>query len=242
MTRRRDVRAICFDAAGTLFRPRYPVGAIYARYAVKHGLPSSPDLEAILEARFREQFAAMTPPAYRPGASRDNTAVDRAWWRQLVANVVMDLGPVDFDAFFDEVYEAFGDPANWCTYAETMDVLSRLRAAGLSLAIVSNFDARLLRICRGLQLDTSVDVVVYSAATGISKPDPGIFRYTLDRLGTPAHATVHVGDSLREDVAGARAAGLHAVHLRRNDTTTRHAPTDDSSPIAELTELLTRYL
>lgn len=242
MIRRPDIRAICFDAAGTLFRPRYPVGAIYAQYAVKHGLPSSPDLEATLEARFRAKFAAMPPPAYRRGRPRENAAADRTWWRQLVADVVRDLGPINFDAFFDEVYAAFADPMNWCTYPETMDVLSRLRAAGLSLAIVSNFDARLLSICRGLQLDTRVDVIVYSAAIGVSKPDPGIFRYTLDRIGTPARATVHVGDSLREDVIGARAAGLHAVHLRRTDTTTRHAPTDDSSSIAELGELVRRFV
>ena len=57
-------------------------------------------------------------------------------------------------------------------------------------------------------------VVVDSAVVGVAKPDPAIFGIALDALGVPASGTVmHVGDSLRYDVAGALAAGLEPVHL-----------------------------
>jgi len=46
-----------------------------------------------------------------------------------------------------------------------------------------------------------------SAVVGVAKPDPGIFRIALDALNVPADGSVlHVGDSLRYDVAGALAA------------------------------------
>src|SRR5205807_3373387 len=57
-------------------------------------------------------------------------------------------------------------------------------------------------------------VILDSAVVGVAKPDPAIFRIALDALGVPAGGTVlHVGDSLRYDVAGALAAGLQPVHM-----------------------------
>ena len=59
-----------------------------------------------------------------------------------------------------------------------------------------------------------VGVIVDSAVAGVAKPDPAIFGIALEALGVPASKTVlHVGDSVRYDVAGALAAGLQPVHL-----------------------------
>jgi putative hydrolase of the HAD superfamily len=64
--------------------------------------------------------------------------------------------------------------------------------------------------CEGI----AVGVIIDSAVVGIAKPEPGIFHLALDALGLPADGTVlHVGDSLRYDVAGALAAGVRPVHL-----------------------------
>src|SRR5262249_23437225 len=55
----------------------------------------------------------------------------------------------------------------------------------------------------------AMGVILDSAVVGVAKPDPGIFRIALDALNVPADGSVlHVGDSLRYDVAGALAAGL----------------------------------
>jgi putative hydrolase of the HAD superfamily len=59
-----------------------------------------------------------------------------------------------------------------------------------------------------------VGVVIDSAVVGVAKPDPAIFSIALNALHVPPSGTVlHVGDSLRYDVAGALAAGLQPVHL-----------------------------
>jgi putative hydrolase of the HAD superfamily len=222
-TRQRP-RLVCLDAAGTLFRVRDSVGAIYAEHAVAHGLPPRPDLGELLETRFRQGFAAMSPPAYRPRDRSHNDRADREWWRTLVARVMDGLGPLAFDAFFDSVFDAFAEPSVWELYPEVPGVLADLRRAGLQLAIVSNFDGRLLPVCRGLGLDAAVDAIVIAADAGVGKPVPGIFHTALQRLGIPADAALHVGDSAAEDVGGALAAGLRAVHLQRRGTAPAQLP------------------
>ena len=57
-------------------------------------------------------------------------------------------------------------------------------------------------------------MVADSTRAGVAKPDPAIFGLALESLGVPASDTVlHVGDSLRSDVDGARAAGIQPVHF-----------------------------
>ena len=55
--------------------------------------------------------------------------------------------------------------------------------------------------------------VVVSGEVGVGKPDPEVFRVALEALGTPPAETVMVGNSLRHDIAGARAAGMPCVWL-----------------------------
>ena len=209
-------RLVCLDAAGTLFRVRGSVGAIYAEIAVAHGLPLREDLVDVLERRFREAFPAMPAPIYRPGDRAHNDRVDRQWWRRLVARVLEGLGPLSFPVFFDEVYAAFADPSLWEVYPEVAGVLLDLRRRGLRLAIVSNFDARLFPVCEGLELAAAVDAIVIAAEVGVAKPGAGIFHAVVQRFGLQSAEALHVGDSLEEDVQGALAAGLLPVHLQRD--------------------------
>lgn len=209
-------RLICLDAAGTLFRVRGSIGAIYAETAVAHGLPERRDLADVLERRFREIFPSMPAPVYRPRARVHNDRIDRAWWRLLVARVLEGLGPLSFADFFDEVYAVFAQPSAWEAYPEVAEVLLDLRRRGLRLAIVSNFDARLFPVCEGLGLAAAVDAIVIAADVGVAKPGVGIFHAALQRFGLQRAGALHVGDSLEEDVQGALAAGLRPVYLHRD--------------------------
>jgi len=212
----RPTRLVCLDAAGTLFRVRGSVGAIYAEIAVAHGLPGREDLADLLERRFRGAFPTMPAPVYQPGDRAHNDRVDRQWWRLLVARVLEGLGPLSFPDFFDEVYAAFADPSVWETYPEVAGALLHLRRSGLQLAIVSNFDARLFPVCEGLGLAAAVDAIVIAAEVGVAKPGAGIFHAAVQRFGLQAAGALHVGDSIKEDAVGALSAGLVAVHLQRD--------------------------
>ena len=57
------------------------------------------------------------------------------------------------------------------------------------------------------------DVLTFSDAVGIRKPDPHIFHLTLERLEVPPDRALHVGDNPATDILGARRAGMWAVLL-----------------------------
>jgi HAD superfamily hydrolase (TIGR01509 family) len=86
--------------------------------------------------------------------------------------------------------------------------LRRLRAHGLALAVVANWDVSLHDHLRRHGLAGWFDTVVTSAEAGFKKPDPAPFRLALERLGIDPGRAVHVGDHPPHDEVGARAAGL----------------------------------
>lgn len=91
--------------------------------------------------------------------------------------------------------------------------LAKLRAAGLTLVVVSNSDGSIERKLREAGLRELLDQVVDSALVGAEKPDPAIFRHALACCGSVPERTLHVGDLHAIDVVGAQRAGLHAVLL-----------------------------
>jgi HAD superfamily hydrolase (TIGR01458 family) len=71
----------------------------------------------------------------------------------------------------------------------------------------------------GLRLDTAPFVMALSHASGVEptvlgKPSAEFFRAALDRLGASAAETAMIGDDIRVDVEGAKAAGLKGILVR----------------------------
>ena len=58
--------------------------------------------------------------------------------------------------------------------------------------------------------------IVISGDIGVAKPDPKIFKITLDRIGVQAEQAIMVGNSLSKDVKGAQDVGMKAVWINRN--------------------------
>jgi putative hydrolase of the HAD superfamily len=224
------IEAVTLDAAGTLFTVAEPVGATYARIGARHGIERP---VAEVEARFRAAFRAAPPLACRADDPAELEACERAWWRRVVRET-LDAGDAPgFAACFDELFAYFADPHAWRLYPDVRPALAIMRAAGIRLAVVSNFDRRLGPIIAGLGLGELFDLIVPSSVAGAAKPAPGIFHHALLGLGVPAARALHAGDELTEDVEGARAAGLRAVLV---DRTTARRPAD-VTVIATLTEL-----
>jgi HAD superfamily hydrolase (TIGR01509 family) len=88
-----------------------------------------------------------------------------------------------------------------------VEALTSLRARGLALAVVANWDFSLHAHLRRHGLHGWFDTVVTSAETGRRKPDPAPFRLALERLGVPPARALHVGDD-PSDEKGAEAAGM----------------------------------
>jgi putative hydrolase of the HAD superfamily len=102
----------------------------------------------------------------------------------------------------------------------SVEALRRLAHGRRKLAIVSNADGTVEeqlkrgRICQvGEGLGVPVLAIVDSTVVGVSKPAAEIFRHALEPLGVAPEDALYVGDTLRYDVAGARAAGLQPMHF-----------------------------
>lgn len=206
------IRAVLFDAAGTLIELREPVGETYAREASAQGLSIS---AWRLDDAFRRVFAGADPMLF-PEASLDEVAdLEKDWWRRVVRSTFLAADSAkrlpDFDAGFEALWKAFSTSNAWRARPGARELLERLRSEGLRRAIVSNFDRRLPQILAGLGLGELIEVIVLPSDAGASKPDPRIFQYGLDRLGISAEEAIYVGDDALRDIEGARAAGLQAV-------------------------------
>ena len=101
-------------------------------------------------------------------------------------------------------------------FADVRPALLAYRARGIRLVVVSNWDVSLHGVLARLGLGELLDAVLTSAEAGARKPAAEIFEQALRLAQVPADQALHVGDSLREDVAGARAAGIEPVLLRRD--------------------------
>jgi putative hydrolase of the HAD superfamily len=204
------LRAVFFDAAGTLFTSRAPVAATYAGIARRHGLEAD---ECAVRAGFIRAFHGATALAFGPGRAADELRRrEREWWRAVVRESFAGLGRFDnFDAFFEELFAYFANPAHWTAFAGVTELLDDLRARRLSLGVVSNFDYRLYGILAGLGLSRYFDSITISSEAGYAKPSPEIFRVAMRRHAVEPAMVIHVGDSEPLDAAAALAAGIAPV-------------------------------
>jgi len=209
------LRAVLLDAVGTLLQLREPVGQTYARLAGAQGM-TLPAWR--LEDAF-ERILAAAPDMAFPGEPPERVrALERAWWRSRVRETFRATDQTarfaDFDAFFDALFAHYAAPAAWRPAPGASRALARLRAAGLRLAVASNFDHRLASILQGLGLLDFFEVVFGPAEAGTTKPSAAFFERLLERLGLPPEAVVHVGDDPEQDLAAARRAGLRVLAMR----------------------------
>jgi putative hydrolase of the HAD superfamily len=101
-------------------------------------------------------------------------------------------------------------------YPDAVPALTALRSRGLTLVIASNWDCSLPEWLGPPGLIGLVDGVVTSADVGSAKPSPEVFLRALELAGVDAAEALHVGDSVENDVAGARAAGIRPLLVWRH--------------------------
>jgi len=116
---------------------------------------------------------------------------------------------------FPALYQRFAEPDAWRVFEDVLPAFQAMIDRGVRLGVISNWDERLEPLLRGLGLYKWFDAVVVSCQVRSAKPSPLIFRYALEKLGLAAASVLHVGDRMKEDVEGARAAGMRAVLIDR---------------------------
>lgn len=206
------IKAVFFDAVGTLFYLTKTVGDHYALAGSDVGLT----LDARkLEEAFHRAWKQMPPRASINGPRADD---DKGWWHQLVEIVLDQVGPsltkLDRDNFFEVAYEHFAEAGVWELYPEVPGVLRELKAR-YQLAVISNFDGRLRFILEQLGIVQFFASVFVSSEIGADKPDPEIFRRALRFIKLEPSEVLHVGDDLELDWKAATDAGLSVFRLDR---------------------------
>ena len=213
------LQAITFDVTGTLVHsPR--LGDLYAEVLTRHGIPVTPaEAGRLIRLVWQELACSATPGRDR---FRSHPEGARGFWQRFLERVAEHLeAPLPSRFAAAELFHRFGSPEAWEVYPEVPRTLAALRDQGLRLGIISNWDERLPALLDQLGLSPSFEAIVISSEIGVEKPDPRIFAAALERLGIEPSATLHVGDSPLEDVEGAIAAGMEAVHLDRGDRSGR---------------------
>lgn len=209
-------------------------------------LPPAPVLAAILAQRFgaqvseaEAQHALVAEIAYyrahmNEGRDRDSLAALRGRCAETLRAALprsSELDAVDGPALTDALLASL----RFAPYPDARPALVAARADGLRTVVVSNWDVSLLEVLEMTGLAPLLDGVVTSAAVGLPKPAPEIFRHALGLAGVAATGALHVGDNPAEDVAGARAAGIDPVLLARSGPPAE--PRDGVRTIVSLAEL-----
>ncbi|CAG9466901.1 unnamed protein product [Pedinophyceae sp. YPF-701] len=128
----------------------------------------------------------------------------RDFWQVIVTEAIGSDDP----AIFEDIYRYYEKSEAWMVAPGAPEAIQRLKDAGLKLAVVSNFDTRLGKILETVGLANYFDTVVCSAEVEAEKPSPLIFQEALRRLGCEPEEVIHIGDDRRNDLWGARGAGI----------------------------------
>jgi len=192
-----DLDAVTLDANGTILRLTDPVQAL-AELVRRHGVDRSHEDVA-------HAFAAEVA-YYRPRALEGRDAASLADLRRRCADVFLEaLGAEGGRPGFAGEFLA---ALRFEPIPDISASLTAMRRGGLRLAVVSNWDVGLPDHLAAAGLGELFAEVVTSAEAGAEKPDPRIFRLTLDRLSVRPERALHIGDEAIDE-EGALAAGMH---------------------------------
>jgi HAD superfamily hydrolase (TIGR01662 family) len=208
------IEAVLFDVDFTLARPGpelQPEG--YLRAAERHGITVDP-------ARYEAaRDAAFVDLKRHPELDHDDEI-----WVAFTERIVRGMGGAGAAAraCAEEITGYWARHENFELYDDTVPVLQELRARGIKIGLVSNSARDVREFARHHALE--IDAGISSFHHGKTKPHASIFRAVLELLEVEPACALMVGDSVDDDIEGARAIGMQAVLLDRLGLRPEFAP------------------
>jgi putative hydrolase of the HAD superfamily len=211
-------QVIFLDAVGTLFGVRGSVGQVYASIAHRYGVNVDPE---VVNQAFYHCFKTSRPMTFADVGAGAVPMFEYVWWEAIASQTFQLAGVLNqfknFQAFFAELYRHFETADPWFVYTDVQESLDRWSEQGIDLGILSNFDTRIHKVLPALGLRDYFSSITISSEAGAAKPDPIIFKTALEKHNCPPELAWHVGDDYQEDYEGAKAVGMHAIWLKREN-------------------------
>ena len=208
-------KAVFFDVGGTMIRVHPSVGDVYAKHARDFGFFGTPEE---LNEGFRSQWKKMG--GIESLGNTSGPKVEEKFWKDLVFQVFQPLGGLNrFDEYFELIFEVFRDGSNWKIHEDVIEsrIFEKLKARGIILGVISNWDSRLTSTLENLKLADHFKFILPSAVVGSAKPDKKIFEEALRLSGVKPHEACHIGDEVKTDIVGARNVGIYGILLDRDN-------------------------
>ena len=201
-----ELRAVIFDVDFTIAKPGPDLGPEgYARLGARFGLDLDP---ARYDDARREAIATLKR---HPELDHDEEV-----WILFTERIVQGMGGAGATYECAQEMTRFWERADhFELFEDVLPVLEVLRGHGLKIGLLSNTARDLEEFVAHHRLD--VDAVLTSRVHGKTKPHDSIFHAMLERIAVAANAAVMVGDDLGDDVEGARAIGMQAWLVDREE-------------------------
>jgi putative hydrolase of the HAD superfamily len=205
--------AVTIDVTGTLIHcPK--LAEIYSSVLERHGtrIPAS-RLESLIPTVWEEMDCRVEGGLDRFGQHRDGAS---GWWSDYLQRIC-DYQELEHPGPFAaaELFDRFAHADAWEIYPDVVPALDQIKAMGLRLVALSNWDPRLPLLLDRLELTERFEAIVYSGEVGYEKPNAAIFNAALEQLNLRPSSVVHIGDRAVDDVEGAMAIGMRAMLLDR---------------------------
>jgi len=201
-------RAVFFDVDFTLIYPGPTFdGAGYRSFAERHGIRVDPSRFAEAVVNASAELDAAQDQIYRPEL-----------FVRYARRVIERMGGegVGLDPCAWEIYEEWAACQHFALYDDVVSVMRALYEADVRIGLISNTHRCLTSFQSHFELEPFITAAVSSSGHGYMKPHPSIFEAALRLVGVEARDAVMVGDSLTQDINGARGVGMRAVLLARS--------------------------
>lgn len=203
------LKAVAFDAVGTLIEPVPGVAQAYRDAALKVGL----DLPAeLIHQRFRTVFGADESGIDH----KTNEENELKRWRGIVGICLPELTESLANRVFEDLWRHFAEPASWRLFPDVLPCLDFCRGKGLSVCVASNFDSRLRNVWEGLPgvKGQNIDLII-SSEVGTRKPGKAFYGEVIRHFGCGPESILFVGDDLVNDSQVPSELGFKTVFLDR---------------------------
>ena len=199
--------AVFFDVDFTLIYPGPTFrGEGYCRFGTRHGL--------VLEASRFEVAVRLAAPILD---AAQGDIYDAAIFHRYTARIIEAMGgrgpAVERCAI--EIYDEWAANHHFEMYSDVPLALRAIAQRGIRIGLISNSHRCLASFQSHFELRGLISAAVSSSQHGYLKPHPSIFQAALQLVGVEPGESVMVGDSLGQDIAGARSAGMRGVLVRR---------------------------